>query len=97
MAASYTGAPWVSVPESVLWDGLRDVRRQCQEVLGVLIHVIGGDAANPPSRALPSLPLTRVLADVKVERPTVDLDDQAYRRPAEVGFLAGDVHVQPWK
>src|SRR2546423_1020957 len=60
----------------------------------MFVDVIGADAPDRPARSLPTPLLACVLADVRMERTTVDLD-QHLRSPAQVALLTGDAGVQP--
>src|SRR3954451_5884724 len=56
--------------------------------------VAGREAKNGPARRFPDRLLARVLADIEVERASVDLDDQPFSGPAEVCFDTGSTCVE---
>src|SRR5581483_11491679 len=60
----------------------------------MLVYVVGADALDGPTRALPDPLLAHILAAVEVKRTAVDLDEGVLRGPAQVRFLSGDADVE---
>ena len=60
------------------------------------VDVVGVEAPHRPARLFPHCLLARVLANVQVKRPAVDLEDQALLAPAEVCLFAGDSLIELW-
>jgi hypothetical protein len=75
---------------------LRDVRGrgQLEQALWTLVDVVGGKAADRPAGALPSRLPAGVFADIEVERSAVDLDNQSWAEPDEVGLFTPDPNVE---
>src|SRR4051794_28279564 len=66
-------------------------RGEKQEALWFLIGDFGGEALDSPSGGAPGRVLACVLADVEVERPAVEFDDEEVSRPYEVSLDTGDL------
>jgi hypothetical protein len=62
----------------------------------MVVNVARREAVDQPARGAPSALFASVLTNIEVEWPSINLDDQAFNRPAQIRFLPGDTDVEAW-